>query len=300
MRITYGANDHTIDVTELCETKLRYKDHIRIPAGEFSRTILFTKPVPDVWNYIYVTDEDSNTTEHDHMSTVTIDIATKKVVESEREQQIAKRLREIHAKITIQHGSMEEEVPEQKMALQYLRGDETILEIGGNIGRNSLLLSSILTDDTRLVVVESDPTIANQLQENRDANNRTFHIEHAAISLRPLIQKGWNTVVSEEVLPGFHTVPTITYKQLQDKYKLSFDTLVLDCEGAFFYILQDMPEILDDIQLILMENDYWDITQKRYIDTVLQEHAFEVVYSEPGGCGPCFDMFYEVWKRSTA
>lgn len=298
MRITYGIQPETIDVTEICETKLRYKDHIRIPAGEFSRTMLFTNPAPGKLNSIFVTDEESNTTEYDHTTTVRIDISTKKVIDTEQERAIVKRMREIHATISIQYGSMEEEVPEQKMALQYLQGNERILEIGGNIGRNSLLLSSILADDSQMVVVESDATFAKQLEENRDANNRKFQIENAAISMRPLIQKGWNTVVSEEVLPGFHQVPTITYKQLQDKYKLPFDTLVIDCEGAFFYILQDMPDILDNIQLIIMENDYWDIQHKQYIDNVLQEHAFEVVYSEPGGWGPCFDMFYEVWKRS--
>jgi hypothetical protein len=67
-------------------------------------------------------------------------------------------------------------------------------------------------------------------------------------------------------MDGFSWVSTITLEQLKSKYNIEFDTLVLDCEGAFYYILMDMPEILNNINLIIMENDYWDISKKNYID----------------------------------
>jgi hypothetical protein len=73
--------------------------------------------------------------------------------------------------------------------------------------------------------------------------------------------------------------------------------LVLDCEGAFYYILMDMPEILNNINLIIMENDYHDINHKRYIDNILRENNFIVEYSQQGGWGPCFHNFFEVWKK---
>jgi len=58
------------------------------------------------------------------------------------------------------------------------------------------------------------------------------------------------------LLNGYKWVKTITYDDLKLKYKINFDTLVLDCEGAFYYILMDMPEILENIKLIIMENNY--------------------------------------------
>ena len=73
--------------------------------------------------------------------------------------------------------------------------------------------------------------------------------------------------------------------------------MILDCEGAFSYILEDMPEILKNINLIIMENDYWDINRKNFIDKVLKENGFYVVYSKEGGWGPCFKNFFEVWKK---
>ena len=58
-----------------------------------------------------------------------------------------------------------------------------------------------------------------------------------------------------------------------------------------------MPEILNGINLIIMENDYWVINHKLEINRVLLENNFYVDYIERGGWGPCYNNFYEVWKR---
>ena len=73
----------------------------------------------------------------------------------------------------------------------------------------------------------------------------------------------------------------------------------MDCEGAFYYILMDMPEILDNINLIIMENDYRVLEQKEYIDNILTKNNFYVDYTESGGLGPCKNYFFEVWRKTT-
>ena len=102
---------------------------------------------------------------------------------------------------------------------------------------------------------------------------------------------------SDELLEGYSWVNTITWDELSEKYNIVFDTLVLDCEGAFYYILLDMPEILRDIKLIIMENDYKEISHKQYIDQVMIDNNFYRDYVERGGWGPCSYNFFEVWKR---
>ena len=210
---------------------------------------------------------------------------------------IENKLKNIQSTLKLKYGSFMEELPEQKMAINYLTGTEKVLEIGGNIGRNSLIIASILQDSRNLVTLECDTGIAEQLQENRDINNFNFHIENSAISKRKLIQRGWDTLVSDELKDGYKWVNTIALDQLKTKYNIQFDTLVLDCEGAFYYILMDMPEILDNINLIIMENDYSNITHKLYIDRILKENKFYRDYVEAGGWGPCYRNFFEVWKR---
>ena len=123
----------------------------------------------------------------------------------------------------------------------------------------------------------------------------TFFVENAALSKRKLIQKGWDTFASDILFDGYSPVKIISWEELQAKY-IQFDTLVLDCEGAFYYILMDMPEILTNINLIIMENDYYEIEKKEYVDSILKQN-FVVDYSEKGGWGPCKDRFFEVWKR---
>ena len=212
---------------------------------------------------------------------------------------VTTKLKNIHSKLKLKHGSMKKEIPEQKMVIRYLKGEEKVLEIGGNIGRNSLVIASILKNSNDLLTLESDVKISKKLSENRDLNNMKFHIESSALSKRKLIQNGWNTKPSEILEPNFKWVNTITLEQLKTKYNIKFDTLVLDCEGAFYYILMDMPEILDNINLIIMENDYHILEQKKYIDNILTKNNFYVDYTERGGWGPCRKNFFEVWKKTT-
>ena len=296
MKILYGIVDKNIDVTEICLNKLTKNNIITIPINDHSRAKYFTDPIFGVKKNIYVLINDQLTEYADNVS-VKINVINETIETKNTEQYISK-LKNIHSKLKIKYGSFDEEFPEQTMVTQYFTGNEKVLEIGGNIGRNSLIIGYILRkNNNNFVTLESDSYIANQLRENRNINNMNFYIENSALSKRKLIQKGWDTIVSETLLDGYKNVNTITYDELHSKYNIKFDTLVLDCEGAFYYILMDMPEILDNIKLIIMENDYWDINKKQYIDKILNENNFYVDYVESGGWGPCYDNFFEVWKK---
>ena len=92
-------------------------------------------------------------------------------------------------------------------------------------------------------------------------------------------------------------VETDGFADFKTQYTIDVKTLVLDCEGAFYYILMDMPEILNNINLILMVNDYCDISHKNYIDEVLMKNNFVLIETKPGGFGPCLDNFFEAWQK---
>ena len=225
-------------------------------------------------------------------------IKENEVVQEQEEDNVNYRnkLNKIHEKLSIKYGSFNEEYPEQLMSVRYLKGHEKVLEIGGNIGRNSLIIASIINNNN-FVSLECDTEISKQLIENRDLNNFTFFVENSALSKRKLIQKGWDTKPSEILEDGYKEVNTINYDELMKKYNIKFDTLVLDCEGAFYYILMDMPEILNNINLIIMENDYHNIDHKKYIDNEMIKKGFYNDYREAGGWGVCYDNFFEVWKK---
>lgn len=301
MKILYGSSVTTsIDVTSICFTKLNKNGKINIPFGDIIRSKFFTDPLVGIYKNIIIEDADGVITEYDENVQLEIDVLTNKVV-AITDRDIYNKLITLQSSLQIKHGRFTDEFPEQKMAINFLTGRECVLELGGNIGRNSLIIASVMKNNpnpaSKFVTLECDVEIARQLTENRDLNNFDFQIETSALSIRKLIQKGWDTVPSETLLPNYKWVNTITFNELQAKYNVIFDTLVLDCEGAFYYILMDMPEILTNIDLIIMENDYMDISHKAYVDSVLDKSGFTVVYSERGGWEPCYDRFFEVWKK---
>jgi FkbM family methyltransferase len=299
IKITYGTVNEAIDVTDICYTRLVKEDVITIPAGDINRAKIFTDPQVGVLKQIILTNLEGNTiSRYDDTVKIMIDVWNTDNVFTTCGN-IDYKLSRIHSKLKITNGTFKEELPEQKMVVRYLNGNEKVLEIGGNIGRNSLVIGSILAGNTnnQFVTLECDEDIAAQLTKNRDLNKMSFKIESSALSNRKLIQKGWDTIASDTLLPGYKNVNIISWVELKNKYKIQFDTLILDCEGAFYYILMDMPEILHNIRLIIMENDYHDIFQKNYVDDVLKTNGFTVDYAEKGGWGPCYDKFFEVWIR---
>ena len=79
----------------------------------------------------------------------------------------------MHEKLKLSGGNFNKEMPEQIMSVMYLKGHEKVLELGGNIGRNSLIIASLLNDSSNLVTLESDEHIAKRLNKNRKINNLT-------------------------------------------------------------------------------------------------------------------------------
>jgi FkbM family methyltransferase len=204
------------------------------------------------------------------------------------------KLQKIHEKIKLIHGNILEEYPEQLMAATYLPSDAKVLELGGNVGRNSCVIGSILNDSRNLVTMEPSKIWANQIKINRDNNQLFFHVEAAAVSKVPLIQRGWVTIPSEIEVPGYSRVDTITFSELEEKYQITFDTLVVDCEGALYYILKDDPDILKNIKLVIVENDYQNPSQRQFVSNLYEENGLHLIYS-----GDYLERigFYEVWKK---
>jgi FkbM family methyltransferase len=317
--IKFGTTDYNIDVTEISYNSLMKYNIIRIPKYGYQRWDAFLKPEIGIQEYIEITDGNGNKKQYNDTTEIYIDTKENKcyTIDCNIPQHIvdiypeiiSNKLKLLHLIIPLKHDWFGAEIPEQILSIKYLTGSEKVLEIGSNIGRNTFIISYILNknNNNNLVSLESNSEIYKKLVENKEGTGLNCFLENAALSKRSLIQEldlstpsSWETTVSDVVLEGYQKVNTITFEELEKKYNITFDTLVLDCEGAFYYILSDMPEILNNINLIIMENDYHNIEHKKYIDSILKEKGLSVLYSEGGGWGPCADNFYEVWKRDTS
>lgn len=312
MKILYGLGEENVDVTSKCYQELMTDNIIRIPPTERSRSLLFTDPAYGKLKEIIIVNDNNQINTYDHTKTVFIDTLQNKIYENNDIPEhiqyayadVDKKLEIIHSKVQMKYGDMKDELPEQRIALRYLTGNERVLELGSNVGRNSMIIAYILKqkNNNKFVTLESDPESARMLEENMKANGFKFHIVSAALSKRRLVQKGWNTIESDVDIAGYNRVETVTLKDINQKYRVNFDTLIVDCEGAFYYILKDMPEILNNVNLIIMENDYYNPEHKKYVDDTLKKNKFMVAYHEPltthEGLFPhCRNQFYQVWKR---
>jgi FkbM family methyltransferase len=208
-------------------------------------------------------------------------------------------LNNIHYKIILKHGSLHEEYPEQLLSIKYIKSDDKVLELGGNVGRNSCVIATLLSDSSNLLVIESDNDNIHLLKENRDINKLNFYIENSAISNIDLYQKEWITKPIEEIndIENWKKINTKSWKDIKNKYNIEFNTLVVDCEGALYYILKENPDFLQSFNKIIIENDFYDITHKEFVDSEFKRNNFIRIHKEQGGFGPCTDFFYEVWIK---
>lgn len=208
-----------------------------------------------------------------------------------------KRLKEIHKRFTLIHGNIEYEHPEQLMSAIFMPADAKVLELGSDLGRNTCVIATILNDSRNLITLEPRYECIRYLAENRDHNRFHFHIECAALSKVPLIQKGWVTIPSEVDLPGYRRIKTMSFDQLQKKYRIIFDTLVVDCEGGLYHALKEEPELLENIKLVIMENDFPTEEQYQYVVSLFNQNGLKLVYNEGYIRFSGNNAFYQVWKK---
>lgn len=285
MDIRYGTKDTSIDVYDLV-----VKNNMYIPCDDCNRAKIFGDPLINVLKSIFINGVEYDDTKEIHIEN---NVVVVKISPQKEDEQLT---RSIHSKLKFEHGSLNDEFPEQVMSVKYLKGTEKVLEIGGNVGRNSVMIGYILNQQNNndFVTLECCTEDAEKIINNRDINGLKFHVEKSALSARKLIQNGWITEPSDVDRDGWKRINTITWKELNDKYNIPFDTLVLDCEGAFYYILYDTPEILDNIKMVIVENDYPNIDHKHYVINKLQEKGFKLDYQKYLGDK---EDFYQVWLR---
>jgi FkbM family methyltransferase len=303
MRILYGGNQRYIDVTDKCMPS----PFLYIPQTDYNRATLYGDPLVGVQKHIVFLDDYGNYAMLDHTQALLLhsdsngkfNIHTPVTSDDIATMPDEYRLSYIQSKLKLSHGSFQDEYPEQLMATKFIKPDDVVFEIGGNIGRNSLIIASLISDSKNLTVVETDPASISRLTYNRDANHLNFRIVPAAISKLPMIQRGWDTRISDTVPDGWYRVNTASYADICSTMEKKPNVMVIDCEGALYYILQEESTFFDGINLVIMENDYKSIEHKEYVDQRLRDAGLKRIYVRPLHATYiiCKENFYEVWAK---
>ena len=183
IKIFYGVEDNNIDITQISYEKCIKENILYIPSSDFKRAAIFGDPLINVLKSIFIKNEDDILVEYDHNKEIYIDIDKNEIFTDNIPEYIRniypnvkEKLENIHRNLKLDFGSFNDEFPEQMMSTRYLTGNEKVLEIGGNIGRNSLVIAYILNKkgNNNFVSLECDENIAKQLQHNKELNNLDF------------------------------------------------------------------------------------------------------------------------------
>jgi hypothetical protein len=313
MNIVYGSEVCYVNITYIALTKFLNGNIIKISSGDHYRAGLFGDPCVGTLKHILITHIDGKSTKFDANTECIYDVSKYNfnTLESPIKTLInyayntisdrVKLLHYMHSVINLKHGNFHSEYPEQVMAVSYIPREAVVLEIGSNIGINSMILASVLKNPRSMVTLECDSKHLPHLEENKVANGYSFAIEPSALSSSKLIQRGWHTFPFEGGVlpPDSKLINTISFDDLKRKYSIEFDTIVADCEGALYYIVKENPSVFDNIKLLIVENDYIHRYQCNFVEDFLKTRNFKRVYSLEGGFknSPCADSFYEVWKK---
>jgi FkbM family methyltransferase len=162
---------------------------------------------------------------------------------------------------------------EQELANTYITEDDRVLELGARYGSVSCVINSKLRCKKNHVAVEPDERVWNALELNRSVNNCDFHIVKGFVSNKKLSlteitsYDGYGTTSVED---KDTTIPSYTLKEIQQTYDLSFNVLVADCEGFLESFLDDNPDFVDNLRLIIFEADYPDKCNYTKIRSILE------------------------------
>jgi FkbM family methyltransferase len=150
------------------------------------------------------------------------------------------------------------EAHEQFVVHRFLRPTDSVIELGGGIGTNSIQINMTLKGRAKSqhYVFEPQAELVKLLRENGRLNGCKFHAIHGVLSKERGVRvpsfnadsKTWifvkaDTTARGPIVPSIKTLPVHP------------TAIVADCEGCLLKVLTDFPEILRNIRMVYMEND---------------------------------------------
>jgi hypothetical protein len=164
------------------------------------------------------------------------------------------------------------ERPEQELIAKFLPSNCSVLEFGGSSGTTSLIIDRIMKNPNQHVLVEPSINSVNYIIHNVIKKyDAKFQIAHGFV--------GRDRTTHEELWSECKNCKMWDLIELENLVKCKFDVLIIDCEGAFYNILNEIPEILDSVKLIIIEMDGSGDTNEN-IKQKLLKNKFELVHTQ--------------------
>jgi len=169
-----------------------------------------------------------------------------------------------------------DEIPERISVYNYIDKNDKVLEIGGNIGGVSCIIADKLINSKNLVVIEPSKEAFIKLKNLSEKYNFNIHNgpiikKNSYLECKLVTNDNHNYYNCEKV--NYKVENNITFKELQKKFNIIFNTLVIDCEGCYEDIFEDAFETgwIKQIKKIIIE---WD---GNYLENKILNNGFTLV-----------------------
>lgn len=185
---------------------------------------------------------------------------------------------DLYTETGVKINATESEYPEQCLANMYIDETNTVLELGARYGSVSCIINKKLSNKSNQVSVEPDSTVWSALENNIARNGCNINVFKGFVSKkkRDLLPYGYaaTSIVSES-----STLPSASVEDIEERYGLTFDTLVADCEGFLGEFFEEHPHLYDQLTTVIFEADYPQKCNYATIRTTLKEHGFREIIS---------------------
>tara|TARA_Y100000389_G_scaffold174968_1_gene185349 strand:- start:15144 stop:16259 length:1116 start_codon:yes stop_codon:yes gene_type:complete len=178
------------------------------------------------------------------------------------------------------------EIDEQILLYKWVSKDDSVLQLGGNIGTSCILVDKIPSRNKKSinVCVEPNGALIPLLEKNKNKNKANFVIIDGAVSKNKdmmLVESDdvnkWGSVTVDKnnktkIQTKATKVKTYDFDDLNKKYK--FTVLFADCEGCLEPFLKDYPHALKHIKKVIFEKDQEETCDYDFVTKKLHEAGF--------------------------
>ncbi|UJH69044.1 FkbM family methyltransferase [Allomuricauda sp. SCSIO 65647] len=186
---------------------------------------------------------------------------------------------------------------EAKYLTTHLDPNAKILELGSCLGYISCLTNKLISNKSDHVVLEANPKLIPWIEKNKKENTCSFSIENRIIS-----KDTSNTFFIHDLIVGGSTkrvtgekveIEGSSIEELQKKYNLEFDTLIMDIEGGELDFFRNFQSSVKNFKAI-----FFEIHPFAEILTKDEASECEEILLSLGFTKTLSDNNFQVWKKS--
>jgi len=142
---------------------------------------------------------------------------------------------------------------------EFIEPGDRVLEIGGRYGTVTCSLAAALGNSGDLVSVEADPDVWGVLQYNLGTHSCRSHLVLGVMGEHDHVVLSSSSWYGKRTDPDLRTdgvrVTHFSWNIIEENTGIVFDTLVIDCEGCLYNIINTYKDKFSQIKKIFIEND---------------------------------------------